>query len=205
MLQAPLYSAQRQGVCKPVRFCLCLPPKVNQMFSAMISRPLLLLLTFILAFGAGWAIYELRREETADAPPVATSGPAPGRTAGEAGGAERPSEQGPGAPPDPSTADQGSGEPDPAVASPVDAPPATQRPKPEVERSQAQVEGSERALPAGPTPGELAQTEEPEAGGRGRPAGRARAAGRPRPCCSSLVRPQRRGRIGGHHPGSRVQ
>ncbi len=136
------------------------------MFSAMISRPLLLLLAFILAFGAGWAIYELRLEETADAPPVATSGPAPERTAGEAGGAERPSEQGPGAPPDASTADQGSGEPGPAVASPADGPPATQRPKPEVERSQAQVEGSERALPAGPTPGELAQTEEPEAGGR---------------------------------------
>ena len=64
------------------------------MFSAMISRSLLLLLAFILAFGAGWAIYELRLEETADLPP----GPAPGRTAGEAGGAERSSEQGPGAP-----------------------------------------------------------------------------------------------------------
>ena len=47
------------------------------MFSAMISRPLLLLLGSILAFGAGWAVYELRVEQTADAPPREASGPAP--------------------------------------------------------------------------------------------------------------------------------
>ena len=47
------------------------------MFSAMISRPLLLLLGSILAFGAGWAVYELRLEQTADAPPREASGPAP--------------------------------------------------------------------------------------------------------------------------------
>ena len=57
------------------------------MFSAMISRPLLLLLGSILAFGAGWAVYELRLEQTADAPPREASGPAPEETVGVGGGA----------------------------------------------------------------------------------------------------------------------
>ncbi len=56
------------------------------MFSAMISRPLLLLLGSILAFGAGWAVYELRVEQTADAPPREASGPAPEETVGVGGG-----------------------------------------------------------------------------------------------------------------------
>ena len=99
------------------------------MFSAMISRPLLLLLAFVLAFGAGWAVYELRPEQTADAPPREASGPAPEQTAGEVGSAERPPEQAPAAPPDASTADQGSREPAAAVASPADRPPTTQLPK----------------------------------------------------------------------------
>jgi nucleoid-associated protein YgaU len=60
------------------------------MFSAMISRPLLLLLGSILAFGAGWAVYELRVEQTADAPSREASGPAPEETVGVGGGPQAP-------------------------------------------------------------------------------------------------------------------
>jgi nucleoid-associated protein YgaU len=133
------------------------------MFSAMISRPLLLLLGFILAFGAGWAVYELRLLQTADAPPREASGPAPEGTAGEGGGAERSPEQVPATPPDVAHTTEGRGGPDSEVASPADHPGTARTSQPEAERLKAQVEQPGLAESVGRAPGETAQTEAPEA------------------------------------------
>ena len=148
------------------------------MFSPMIRRLLLLLLGLVLAVGAGWALYERRLEERADAPPSATGGPAPERTLGEGGGPERSAGQAPAAPPEASIS-EGGGEPDPAAAAAAGRPQPAQTSTPAAERSNAQVEGRKTQVqdisasaPAGPTPGELAQTDAPAPGGQGEtPAG----------------------------------
>jgi hypothetical protein len=140
------------------------------MFSAMSSRPLVLLLGLVLALGAGWAIFELRLEERADAPPSATSGPAPERPLGEEGGPERPAAQAPAAPAD-ASAPESDGGPDRETAAVAARPPAAptstpeaERLKPRVEGLKAQVERAEHARAAAPAPGELAPTDEPAAG-----------------------------------------
>jgi nucleoid-associated protein YgaU len=148
------------------------------MFSPMIRRLLLLLLGLVLAVGAGWALYERRLEERADAPPSATGGPTPGGTLGEGGGPERSAGQAPAAPPEASISEGGS-EPDPAAAAAAGRPQPAQTSTPAAERSIAQVEGrktqvqtSARARAAGPPTGEPAQTDAPAPGGQGEtPAG----------------------------------
>jgi nucleoid-associated protein YgaU len=118
------------------------------MFSAMSSRPLVLLLGLVLAIGAGWAIYELRRDERLDGPPSATSdaapeqmlgGAAPGQTHSEEGGPGAPVAQAPAAPADPRASDDSGGR-DRDAAAVAAPPPAAQTSTPERERSQARVE-----------------------------------------------------------------
>jgi nucleoid-associated protein YgaU len=139
------------------------------MFSAMIRRLLLLLLGLVLAVGAGWALYERRLEEHADAPPSATSSAAPERTLGAAGGPERSAGQAPAAPPEASISEGGAA-PDRDLAT-AGRPRTAQTSTSAAERSEAhleglksQVQGSERARAAGRTPGELARTDAPAPG-----------------------------------------
>jgi nucleoid-associated protein YgaU len=129
------------------------------MFSAMIRRLLLLLLGLVLAVGAGWALYERRLEERADAPSSATSDPAPERTLGERGGPEPSAGRAPTAPPQASTS-EGGGEPDRDTAAAAARPHTAQTSTPEDERLQGRVE-------AGRAPGEPAQMHEPAPGEQG--------------------------------------
>ena len=91
------------------------------MFTVMISRSYLLvaLLGFALAFGAGWAVYELRFGQTVDAPTSATSVSAPKQAIGEEDIPARLVQKAPTSPPDvASTRDQGAvDKPDPEAAS----------------------------------------------------------------------------------------
>jgi nucleoid-associated protein YgaU len=138
------------------------------MFTAMLSRPylLVLFLGFMLAFGAGWAVYELSFDQSAGAPTATTDPAAPEQMAGDGKEPAGPAEQAPAAPPEvASPADRRASEP-PQSASPAERPQATQSSgaevaglKARVERLKAEIEGSE---PVATAPGEAVQTDEPE-------------------------------------------
>jgi nucleoid-associated protein YgaU len=141
------------------------------MFSAMIRRLLLLLLGLVLAVGAGWALYERRLEQRADAPPSATSDAAPERTLGEGGDPEPSAGQASTAPPQASTSE--GGEPDRDTAAAAGRPPTAQTSTSEAERLQGveglrpQAQESAQTRAAGPAPGQPAQTDEPAPGEQG--------------------------------------
>lgn len=134
------------------------------MFSAMISRPIVLLAVLILAFAAGWGIYELRFGRGPDAPPIQTDGPVPERMAGQGGGKQVPEPMTEASPNIATPADRGGGDVGSETGSPADRVPAA--PRPDAELSRAQVERSGQGEPAGSASGEPARMEQPEPGGQ---------------------------------------